>query len=122
MNDAQQHSAAAGRLARERRTVAAMIRIFCRSKHGAAGLCAECRDLEFYASQRLDRCPFGGDKPTCANCLVHCYAPARREQIRQVMRFAGPRMLWRHPWLALRHTFDGRIRAKLLRTHMASKG
>jgi hypothetical protein len=25
---------------------------------------------------------------------------------REVMRYAGPRMTWRHPWRALHHLFD----------------
>jgi len=31
-----------------------------------------------------------------------------RERVRDVMRWAGPRMLWRHPWLAITHVLDGR--------------
>ena len=27
--------------------------------------------------------------------------------MKQVMRYAGPRMLWRHPILAIRHLLDG---------------
>jgi hypothetical protein len=96
------------RLARERETVAAMIRIYCRGRHAARReLCEECEQLHAYAMCRLDRCPFGAEKPTCANCPVHCYKPDRREQIREVMRYAGPRMLWRHPILALFHLLDG---------------
>jgi hypothetical protein len=29
-----------------------------------------------------------------------------REPIKAVMRYAGPRMMYRHPWLAVRHWFD----------------
>lgn len=106
----------AARLVRERTTVAAMIRMYCRGQHGRQPqLCGECRELHDYAMRRLDLCPFGAGKPTCANCVVHCYLPQRREQIRRVMRYAGPRMLWRHPILALRHQLDGRIRAVELR-------
>jgi len=36
------------------------------------------------------------------------YSAAMREQVRVVMRYAGPRMLRRHPWLALAHIVDGR--------------
>jgi len=28
--------------------------------------------------------------------------------VRTVMRYAGPRMMWRHPFLALAHVVDGR--------------
>jgi len=85
-----------------------MIRLFCRSHHGGRVLCADCQALDGYAARRLDGCPYGDGKPTCLHCPIHCYTPARREQIRQVMRWAGPRMLWRHPVLAIRHLLDGR--------------
>ena len=61
-----------------------------------------------YALCRVDRCPFGAEKPTCANCPIHCYRPERREKIQQIMRYAGPRMLLRHPILAIRHLLDNR--------------
>jgi len=64
-------------------------------------------DLADYACQRLEKCPFQGSKTTCARCPIHCYKPDRRVQIRAVMRVAGPRMLFRHPVLALLHLFDG---------------
>jgi len=96
------------RIKRERETVCAMIRIHCQGRHHRAdGLCEQCSGLQEYALLRLDRCIFGEGKPTCANCPVHCYKRSRREQIKAVMRFAGPRMLWRHPMLAMRHWLDG---------------
>ena len=96
------------RLARERLTMTAMVRIFCRDKHGArAGLCCECEAFLAYADVRLERCRFGEAKPTCANCPVHCYQRERREQARDVMRYAGPRMLWEHPVMSLRHWLAG---------------
>jgi len=97
------------RLERERRTVAAMIQLFCRARHGAgASLCVACAELLRYTEARLAHCPFHADKPACAYCPTHCYAPAQRAQIRTVMRYAGPRMLWRHPVLALRHVLDSK--------------
>jgi hypothetical protein len=107
------------RLARERRTVSLMIAMYCHAHHApverlctecawCAGLCAE---LEAYALARIDKCPFGAAKPTCANCPVHCYNPDMRARVRVVMRYAGPRMLLRHPVLALLHLLDGRREA-----------
>jgi hypothetical protein len=94
---------------REKKTLEAMIRLYCRSLHGREDeLCPDCRLLSEYAMERLDRCPFGEEKPTCANCTVHCYKPAMREKIRAVMRYAGPRMSSRHPILTLHHLFVGR--------------
>jgi hypothetical protein len=99
---------ASKRLAREGETMAAMVRCYCRDLHGTgAALCPVCQGLLDYAAVRLDRCRFGAEKPTCANCPVHCYQRDRREQMKAVMRHAGPRMLWRHPVLSLRHWLDG---------------
>jgi len=100
---------AASRLARELKTIRAMLRIACRDRHGTAeGLCAECSALADYAAKRLALCPYGTDKPTCVNCRIHCYGPRQREQVRETMRYAGPRMLLRHPYLAIMHVVDGR--------------
>ena len=96
------------RLAREWKTMSAMVRIFCRDHHHPGeGLCDECRQFLDYAGVRLERCRFGGEKPTCAKCPVHCYQRDRREQARVVMRYAGPRMMWEHPIMSLRHWLDG---------------
>lgn len=99
-------------LARERLTISKMIAIYCADHHGTGdALCAECAEFQGYANRRLEKCPYGDDKPTCANCPIHCYKPARREQVKKIMRYAGPRMLLRHPVLAIAHKFDGLRRA-----------
>ena len=102
------------RRAREQQALDAMIEMFCRRHHFSVQNCSDCAELSQYARRRLERCVFGDAKPTCANCTVHCYNAAMRERIRVVMRWAGPRMLLRHPILALRHQLDGRRPAPLL--------
>lgn len=94
---------------REQETVLKMIALYCRHQHEPSDghLCEDCQKLADYAIQRIERCPFGADKPTCVNCTVHCYRPEMRQQIQQVMRFAGPRMLFHHPYLTLMHLIDG---------------
>ncbi len=96
------------RMARERATLEKMIRLYCRDHHGDGVPCPDCAELAAYARARLDRCPFQEGKTTCAHCPVHCYKPGMRERVRRVMRYAGPRMLLRHPVLALLHLWDGR--------------
>ena len=97
------------RLKRERETVSKMIALYCKSKHSpqTGQLCLDCQDFVAYAHLRIARCPFGAEKPTCAKCPVHCYKPDRREEIRRVMRFSGPRMLLHYPVLAVLHLIDG---------------
>jgi hypothetical protein len=97
------------RLARERLTIARMVDLYCRAHHPEheTGWCADCREFMNYADLRLRKCPYGEDKPTCANCPIHCYKPERREQARTIMRYAGPRMLLSHPLLAIAHQLDG---------------
>ena len=97
------------RMKREKKTVEAMIRLYCGDHHDTSGaLCPECDALLIYASDRLDRCTFKDDKPACAKCPVHCYRTSMREEIVKVMRYAGPRMISKHPLLAVRHLVDDR--------------
>jgi len=103
------------RIRHEQRTIDAMLAIYCRDhhrlnerphfRHGNRH-CAECEQLRAYAHQRLASCPFQEEKPVCNRCEVHCYSAVKREQVRALMRYAGPRMPLRHPWLALRHLLD----------------
>lgn len=98
-------------MARERRTVEAMIGLYCQAQHtqnsNNGQLCADCEALQHYSWKRLHKCPFQAGKTTCAKCPIHCYRPGQRAQIQAVMRYAGPRMLFRHPVLALLHLADG---------------
>ena len=94
---------------REKRVVAQMIQLYCsKQHHNGATLCKECSCLLSYANERIEHCPFIKEKTFCSNCQVHCYQPQMREQIRQVMRYAGPRMLLHHPVLAVRHLLESR--------------
>lgn len=100
---------------RHLKTIDAMIHLFCRAHHGSAEeLCKDCAELRGYAEQRLLRCPFQPNKPPCSKCPVHCYKPAMRDRIRTVMRYAGPRMLGKHPVMAVRHLIDGLRKAPSL--------
>lgn len=107
----------ARRLRREKRTVAVMIQMYCRDQHRRAllgcdseraSLCSDCAELLIYALKRVEACPFGSQKPVCSRCTVHCYRPLMRDRVRKAMRYAGPRMIQRHPYLALRHLLDRR--------------
>ena len=91
---------------REKETVSLMIAIYCHKNHGGKILCPECAALEAYARQRSEKCPFMETKTFCSNCKVHCYKKDMREKIREVMRFSGPRMIFYHPVMAIRHVIE----------------
>ena len=110
---------------REKKVVSLMISLYCHKKHvgfwkdvhrrmGEPTLCAECAELDRYARQRIDRCPFMETKTFCSNCRVHCYKPEMREKIKEVMRFSGPRMVFHHPIMALRHVIESKKEKKRL--------
>ncbi|OQA42364.1 MAG: hypothetical protein BWY52_02233 [Chloroflexi bacterium ADurb.Bin325] len=103
---------------REARTIEAMIEIYCQDHHGprARGeLCTDCATLLDYAGLRLEKCPFQEHKTTCTKCPVHCYKPDMRERVREVMRYSGPRMVYKHPWLAIMHLLVDSRRDKPMR-------
>src|SRR5512140_2445524 len=97
-----------------------MLHIWCaahplhvRSRRGA--LCAGCDALFEYARYRLLTWPYGDEKPTCMQCPIHCYTKDKRDQMHEVMRFAVPRMILRHPILAFHHVRDGKREAPPLK-------
>jgi hypothetical protein len=97
------------RLLRELKTLEAMTALYCRAHHGGGdALCEECAELMRYAAKRLAVCPYGETKPVCTKCQIHCYGPAPRERVRVIMRESGPKMLLRHPLLAIGHILDKR--------------
>ena len=91
-----------------------MVEMYCSHHHGGNGLCGGCAELADYADRKLDLCPYGPDKPSCTNCPIHCYRSEPRERMREVMRYAGPRMLKTHPILAVMHILDDRREAPTL--------
>lgn len=95
--------------AREKTVVLHMIEAYCHGKHGTRRdeLCTECTQLAEYADMRISRCPFMATKTFCSQCHVHCYTPEKLQAIKDVMRYASPRMLLRHPVLVVRHGLDG---------------
>jgi len=80
-----------------------MLHLFCKLKHGGTKLCFECNELYNYAELRLQKCPYGKDKPECKDCKIHCYNEEMRKRMKEVMKFTGPRMLIYHPTDFLKH-------------------
>ncbi len=101
----------------EKETIKFMIELYCRKLHKSSSpkdgcLCPECQELLEFNYMKIDRCPKMEEKTFCASCNIHCYPKERREQIRQVMKWAGPRMLLYNPRLAIKHIIDTKCSKK----------
>lgn len=93
-------------LDKEKKTIETMISMYCKNIHESKDkLCQDCSELFKYAGERLKHCRFGENKPTCEKCPIHCYRIDARENIRRIMRYAGPRMIYTHPVMGFRHLF-----------------
>jgi len=91
------------------RLLGKFVEVYCTGKHGdserspvvlPAGLkgrklCPECAYFLEYAVIKRLKCPLEAGKPTCKNCRIHCYDRARREKVREIMSYAGRRLMMR---------------------------
>ncbi|BAL83114.1 hypothetical protein SELR_14060 [Selenomonas ruminantium subsp. lactilytica TAM6421] len=93
----------------ETQTVLEIIKIYCRGHNhlraNGKDLCPNCRKIADYALDKLNKCPRMDIKTFCSVCPIHCYGKEEAAQIQEMMRYGGPRMLWHHPVMALRHIF-----------------
>jgi hypothetical protein len=90
----------------EKETLKLMIKLYCKHKLKTDTLPQAYQELTDYACLRLERCRWGDQKPNCHQCKVHCYSPDRREQVREVMKWAGPRMILYAPWKAVKYLIN----------------
>ncbi len=109
-NNKNQEELKAEKQSKEKNVVALMVGLYCQKNHKTKKamknpefLCPECKNLLSYVHDRVEHCPFTQTKSFCSACPVHCYKPEMREKIRQVMHFSGPKMIFYHPVLAIRH-------------------
>ena len=103
---------------REGKTIAVMTSMHCHDRHSCDTLCSECKELLDYALERLNMCPFQEGKTVCNKCPVHCYKPDMRQNVRAVMRYSGPRMMLRHPFLTIMHYIDARRKEPVTEQNM----
>jgi hypothetical protein len=109
MSDKDESSNIGPIIRNEKQTVEKLIRLYCHKKHNPSDgiLCSNCKNLLEYSHQRLEKCRYQDEKITCRKCPTHCYKPNMREEIRQVMRFSGPRLAFRAPVDWIRHRIRG---------------
>ncbi|MGI6787136.1 MAG: nitrous oxide-stimulated promoter family protein [Acholeplasmataceae bacterium] len=88
---------------KEKKTFDKMLKIYCKKKHSSTKLCTECVEIQQYAHLKIEKCPFISDKPFCAFCKVQCYQKDMKEKIREIMKFSGPKMIFRAPIQSFKH-------------------
>ncbi len=95
---------------KELKTVYTMINMYCHKKHKTKkkDLCNDCNNLYSFVEMKRNKCPFGDDKGFCTNCKIHCYKSniLMREKIREVMRYSGPRLMFKHPIMYFNNLFE----------------
>ncbi|MFV0379603.1 MAG: nitrous oxide-stimulated promoter family protein [Anaerorhabdus sp.] len=96
----------------EKKIVSKMIKIYCSKKH-KKNLCKKCNELQEYAIKRVDNCPFSDTKKFCSTCKIHCYTSDKKQAIKEVMKFSGPRLIIYHPILVFLHFIDS-IKKKIV--------
>lgn len=89
----------------EKEIMEKMIHIYCRGNHGTkkGELCSECQKLLEYSRMRTEKCPFMAQKSFCSACKVHCYSKEMKENVKKVMKYSGPRMMFVNPGLTIKH-------------------
>jgi len=91
-------------LKNEKKTVKTMINIYCSAHHKQNNvMCPDCQSIFEYAESRIDKCQFKSQNLVCSKCKVHCYRTEMREKIKEIMRYSGPIMIWKHPLLVVRY-------------------
>jgi hypothetical protein len=91
------------KIEKEKKILALMIELYCHKAHKNNTLCQNCLNLKEYAFTKLDKCPFKANKKPCKICVIHCYEVQHRLQIKEVMRFSGPRILFYYPLEFFKH-------------------
>ena len=85
------------------------VEVYCSGKHGATArlpltlpaglgertLCPECSSFLGYAVDKRLKCPLEAEKPTCKHCRIHCYDQLHREKVREIMSYAGRKLMMR---------------------------
>lgn len=89
------------------RLLGKFVEVYCSGKHpgdekgamilpedlGERQLCAECSAFLEYAIAKRLKCPLEDEKPSCKKCRIHCYDKVRREKVREIMAYAGRRLI-----------------------------
>lgn len=90
-----------------KKVVSKMIDMYCKGhNHSVVTPCGECQDLKDYVYGKIEACPFVEKKIFCSSCKIHCYNTEMKNNIKDVMRYSGPRIVFYHPILCIKHALE----------------
>ena len=92
-----------GKIDKEKEIVKFMIKYYCTRNHDEEEICKPCIDLINYAHKKLHNYPFKEEKTSCVKCKIHCYKEEKRKEIRKIMSYVGPRMIYLMPIQYIKH-------------------
>ena len=82
----------------EIKIITLMIHLYCQHHHDINE-----KELCQYAINKINKCPIMETKTFCSQCSIHCYQKDKQKQIKKVMLYSGPLMIFYHPIIAIRH-------------------
>src|SRR6056297_90918 len=91
------------RLEMEKKVLRKMVHIYCRGNHSKNSPCSECMEVINYGLNKIDSCIYGINKPFCSKCTIHCYEENMKKKVKDIMRYSGPRIIFYHPIISLKH-------------------
>lgn len=94
------------KIEKEKNIVVFMIEYYCKQNHHQEIICKNCSDLVKYAHNKLKNCLYRENKPSCLRCKVHCYSNEKREEIKKVMAYVGPKMIYLMPTQYIKHIIN----------------
>lgn len=84
----------------EKELIEVMIKIYEDGNH------VDLSELKNYSFRRIENCPRKKEKTFCSSCPIHCYQKIYRHKIREVMKYSGKRILFKHPLLTIKHLIN----------------
>ena len=111
MKEREKQQAIENKRLKELKTVRKMIEIYCKGQHRrkSGDLCESCAELMHLCRSKGRAMPTYGRKKHFVPCAKHTvmHRPIGNE-LKEVMRYSGPRMLWIHPIMTIRHILLGK--------------
>lgn len=98
------------KISSKKSTISFMINLYCKNHHNSQNNpCKSCKELIAYSHEKIEKCPNLDSDLTCGNCEIHCYNQEMQQEIRKIMKYSGPRMIFHQPITAIKHLIKTKL-------------